>query len=284
MKELSQNRLDNKIIKISFDDNFYKIIFWYNDSLGEYGKDIIENLFNTEDNYMTDIYLNDYLRIKYLSIVYNILKRTNIAKKKFYDNILFLCSKIADKLISIFRYEINEKALELIYYGALCIAYKFETRRIIKFSTFETCLKKCLIKKNELRIFEVKINELLNYNYLVSYPLDFLEIYENMDKTQSNKELDTVCKLLIKFALFTKRFSQKKTSLMTLTAYYFGKLLVTKNLKWSYHIQLLTGYDKAKIKENIKEFIYELKFNENIFIKLLTNKFDNSIFNNENNN
>ena len=265
-KKNLKNKLDNNNIKITFDDNYYKNIFCNNNFLKEYGKEIIKNLFNTEDNHMTDIYLDEYLRIKYLSTVYNILTKANYKKKKFNDNILFIITKITDKLISQFRYDINEKALELIYYGALCIAYKLETGRIIKFSTFETCLKRCLINKNLLRTFEKTINNILNYNYLFSYPNDFLEIYKNMDKTQSIKELDNVCKLLIKFALFTKKFSEQKTSFMTLTAYYIGKLKITKSLNWSYDIQLLTGYDKKKIIENIREFTYELKINYNILI------------------
>lgn len=282
-KKILKNSLDNNTIKITFDDNYYKKIFWNNDFLKEYGKEIIENLFNTENNHMIVIYLDEYLRIKYLSTVYNILTKANYTKKKFNDNILFIITKISDKLISQFRYDINEKALELIYFGALCIAYKLETGRIIKFSTFETCLKHCLINKKLLKIFEKTINDILDYNYLFSYLSDFLEIYKNMDKAQSIKDLDNVCKLLIKFALFTKKFSEQKTSLMTLTAYYFGKLIITKNFNWSYHIQLLTGYDKKIIKENIKEFIYELKLNYDFFIKLLKNDFDNSIFNIDNN-
>jgi hypothetical protein len=63
-----------------------------------------------------------------------------------------------------------------------------------------------------------------------------------------------------------------------LTAYHYGKLKIMGSLKWSYHIQLLTGYDKEQIIENIRELNYEIKYNYNIFIKLLTNKFNNNIF------
>jgi hypothetical protein len=47
---------------------------------------------------------------------------------------------------------------------------------------------------------------------------------------------------------------------MTLIVYYFSKLKLTKNFKWSYDIQLLTEYDK-KNNENIRELIYEIKDN-----------------------
>lgn len=274
---LIRNILANNTVPKTIDEEFYKEIFWNNDSLREYGKEIIEHLLNKEDESLTNICLNENFRIKYLSIIYTIIKNSD-ENKKFYDNIFFFVVKISDKLISHFRYEINEKALELIYYGAFCIAIKYETGTPINFSVFENCLKDCLIKKNELILFEITINELLNYNYLFSYPEDFLQIYENIDKTQSIKELDLICKLLIKFELFTNRFSAKKTSLIALTAYHYGKLKIMGSLKWSYHIQLLTGYDKEQIIENIRELNYEIKYNYNIFIKLLTNKFNNNIF------
>ena len=143
----------------------------------------------------------------------------------------------------------------------------------ISFSTFDKYRDGSLIEKDALREYEKTINELLNYNYLIAYPDDFLQIYENIENTQSNKTLDNLSKLMIKFALFTKRFIEKKTSLITLTAYYFAKLKLKKKFKWSYHIQLVTGYDQEIIKENIIELIYEIRVNEDIFKKLLNNDF-----------
>lgn len=266
------------IIEKKKDDDFYKMIFCNNETIGEYGKEIIIDLLNTEDKFMTKIILNEPFRIKYLSIIYNILIRSKIEKKIFYDNIIFLSVKMSDKLIYLLRNEINEQILQLIYFGSLYISYKFETGKSIQSSTFE-CLKGCLINADEVKIFEITICKLLKYNFIVSYPEDILQIFENIEDTGKNKQLDCFCRLIIKFSMFTNRLAAKKTSLIVLSAYYFGKLKLIKQFKWSYQIQFITGYDKKQIVENIKEIIYEIKYNYNIFYNLLTNNFDNSIFN-----
>ena len=266
------------IIEKKKDDDFYKMFFCNNETIGEYGKEIIIDLLNTEDKFMTKIILNEPFRIKYLSIIYNILIRTKIEKKIFYDNIFFLSVKMSDKLIYLLRNEINEQILQLIYFGSLYISYKFETGKSIQSSTFE-CLKDCLINADEVKIFEITICKLLNYNFIVSYPEDILQIFENIEDTGKNKQLDCFCRLIIKFSMFTNRLAAKKTSLIVLSAYYFGKLKLIKQFKWSYQIQFITGYDKKQIVENIKEIIYEIKYNYNIFYNLLTNNFDNSIYN-----
>ena len=205
--KFSRNCLGNTLQK-TFNNDYFKEIFRNNESLADYGKEIIDDLFNMEEEeeYRTTIYLEENIRKEYLLNIYNIVTRTNFEKIKFYDNIFFLLIKISDKIIYIFRYEINEKSLELIYYTSFCIAYKFETGKIISFSTFDKYRDGSLIEKDALRECEIKINELLNFNYLIAYPNDFLQIYENIENTESNKTLDNLSKLMIKFALFTKRF------------------------------------------------------------------------------
>ena len=130
--KFSRNCLGNTLKK-TFDNDYFKEIFRHNESLADYGKEIIDNLFNMEEEYMTTIYLEENIRKEYLLNIYKIVTRTNFEKIKFYDNIFFLLIKISDKLIYMFRYEINEKSLELIYYISFCIAYKFETGKITLF-------------------------------------------------------------------------------------------------------------------------------------------------------
>ena len=110
-----KNILGNNTLKKTFNDDCFKILFPNNNLLGEYGQEIIEYLLNKEDEYLANIYLGEKLRIKFLSIIYNIIIRIDIENKNFDDNIFFLSVTITDRLISLLRFDINnEKDLELL--------------------------------------------------------------------------------------------------------------------------------------------------------------------------
>jgi len=272
---VSRRILENNTLEIIQDEDFFKLVFYSDSFLGEYGNFIISDILKKEEEFKTNIRISESIRDKYLSILYNIIKKLPSKYKSSFNNIFFLTVKMTDKLINILKKKINSKYLQLIYYGSICLAYKFETQMFIEYSWIKNKIKDCIINEKELLDFEWKIHKLLNYNYIIPSPHDFLKIYEYIDETDSNKELDNLCKFLINFALFINSLAEQKISLMTLTIYYFAKYKLTKKFHWSNQIQFLIGYDKDTIIINIKKFIKIIKNNYHIYSKLLVNDFNN---------
>jgi len=256
-------------------------IFSSNPPLIPYSKKIIESILKENDVFINNVFFffqrNSYLltNFKLLKICFTNKKNPKVKCSSFFP-ICFLSTIISDKIISKKKGIIkNEKDLQLVYYSSLNIAAKFESQHYIPYPIFEK-MPKSLVKRDEVAEYERKINEFLNFEYHTVDPIDILNVYQFVDKTDSIEEITKQSKLLLLFAIFDKAFAQKKKELVVLVVYYFAKMRIQRQLIWSYDLQLITGLDKRTIINNIIQLAKEIKDNFKLFC-LLKAKYYNLI-------
>jgi hypothetical protein len=138
----------------------------------------------------------------------------------------------------------------------------------IDYSFYEKKIRESLISKNEIIEYEKKINQLLNYEYNIVFPTELLHIYQLVDKTAGNKKLGRYCTFLFIFIMFCKSFMSQKLSFVVLTIYYFSKITIEKKMEWSYDLQLISGYDKKTIMNNINKLKFEIDNKDILYIFL----------------
>jgi hypothetical protein len=259
--------------------DFYATIFSNNPSLNPYGKEIIHSILMRNDNFINNATFHSGRKLHILTnfkIVKKGLTKKEIKIKRFslFFPICFLSVNISDKIISLTKDINNEKQLQLIYYSSLNIASKFESQNYIPYSYFEKKIKDSLVSGNEVSEFENKINRLLNFDYNIIFPTDILNIYQLVDKTDSNKEIAKRCKFIFLFIIFSKNFTHKNKELVVLIIYYYVKTKIDNQFNWSYDLQLMTGIDKKTIINNMIELSSEIKDNYKFFSWLKDNYYD----------
>jgi len=244
-----------------------------------YGKKIIESILKENEAFINNVFFffqrNSHIlsNFRLLKKCFTNKKNPNVKCSSFFS-ICFLSVIISDKIISQKRGIINnEKDLQLVYYSSLNIASKFESQHYIPYSVFEK-VPKSLVKKGEVAEYERKINGFLNFEYDTVYPTDILNVYQLVDKTDSNEEITKQCKLLLLFVIFNKVFARKKKELVVLVAYYFVKSRIQGQLKWSYDLQLITGVEKTTIINNIIKLAKEIKDHYKLFFWLKQNYYN----------
>ena len=167
---------------------------------------------------------------------------------------------------------LDDKTLQLICFTSLFIAYKYETGYYFLIEDLIKHTEDSLVTKEQVLKFEYEINSLLDFEYLIVYPNDFLKHYELIDNY--NKNIYYFCLFLIDFILSSTKLMSYKKSLITASCYYIAKVNITNINTWPNVFQLITGYNKEEIKDFAVKIFKEMKDSKssNIF-KCLNKKY-----------
>ena len=191
----------------------------------QYRKDIFMNLLKEEANNSPDYsklnnIISDDTRLKYILFLIQVCDK--ITTK---EEIHYLSINIFDRVVICYHEKnkiINEKILQLICFTSLFIAYKYETGYYFLLDDLINHTEDSLVTKEEVLKFEYEINSMLNFDYLIVYPSDFLKHYELIDNI-NNKKIYYFCLYLIDFILSDMKLMTYKKSLITSSCYYIAK-------------------------------------------------------------
>ena len=242
----------------------------------EYRKDIFLTLLREEKNNIPDYTLIKNIiapetRLKYILFLIQVCDK--ITNK---EEIHYLSINIFDRvLIKYYQMNkiINEKILQLICFTALFIAYKYETGFYFLIDDLINHTEDSLVTKEQVLKFEYEINSLLDFEYLVVYPSDFLKHYELIDSI-SNKKIYYFCLYLIDFIISDINLMSYKKSLITASCYYIAKANIINVNNWSNVFQFVTGYRKDEVKDLAIKIIKEMKDSKNsVIFKCLKKKY-----------
>ena len=242
----------------------------------EYRKDIFLTLLREEKNNIPDYTLIKNIiapetRLKYILFLIQVCDK--ITNK---EEIHYLSINIFDRvLIKYYQMNkiINEKILQLICFTALFIAYKYETGFYFLIDDLINHTEDSLVTKEQVLKFEYEINSLLDFEYLVVYPSDFLKHYELIDSI-SNKKIYYFCLYLIDFIISDINLMSYKKSLITASCYYIAKANLINVNNWSNVFQFITGYRKDEVKDLAIKIIKEMKDSKNsVIFKCLKKKY-----------
>jgi hypothetical protein len=242
----------------------------------EYRKDIFLTLLREEKNNIPDYTLIKNIiapetRLKYILFLIQVCDK--ITNK---EEIHYLSINIFDRvLIKYYQMNkiINEKILQLICFTALFIAYKYETGFYFLIDDLINHTEDSLVTKEQVLKFEYEINSLLDFEYLVVYPSDFLKHYELIDSI-SNKKIYYFCLYLIDFIISDINLMSYKKSLITASCYYIAKANLINVNNWSNVFQFVTGYRKDEVKDLAIKIIKEMKDSKNsVIFKCLKKKY-----------
>ena len=242
----------------------------------EYRKDIFLTLLREEKNNIPDYTLIKNIiapetRLKYILFLIQVCDK--ITNK---EEIHYLSINIFDRvLIKYYQMNkiINEKILQLICFTALFIAYKYETCFYFLIDDLINHTEDSLVTKEQVLKFEYEINSLLDFEYLVVYPSDFLKHYELIDSI-SNKKIYYFCLYLIDFIISDINLMSYKKSLITASCYYIAKANLINVNNWSNVFQFVTGYRKDEVKDLAIKIIKEMKDSKNsVIFKCLKKKY-----------
>ena len=242
----------------------------------EYRKDIFLSLLKEEKNNIPDYTLIKNIiepetRLKYILFLIQVCDK--ITNK---EEIHYLSINIFDRvLIKYYQMNkiINEKILQLICFTALFIAYKYETGFYFLIDDLINHTEDSLVTKEQVLKFEYEINSLLDFEYLVVYPSDFLKHYELIDSI-SNKKIYYFCLYLIDFIISDINLMSYKKSLITASCYYIAKANLINVNNWSNVFQFVTGYRKDEVKDLAIKIIKEMKDSKNsVIFKCLKKKY-----------
>ena len=242
----------------------------------EYRKDIFLTLLKEEKNNIPDYTLIKNIiepetRLKYILFLIQVCDK--ITNK---EEIHYLSINIFDRvLIKYYQMNkiINEKILQLICFTALFIAYKYETGFYFLIDDLINHTEDSLVTKEQVLKFEYEINSLLDFEYLVVYPSDFLKHYELIDSI-SNKKIYYFCLYLIDFIISDINLMSYKKSLITASCYYIAKANLINVNNWSNVFQFVTGYRKDEVKDLAIKIIKEMKDSKNsVIFKCLKKKY-----------
>ena len=277
-KQLFEKRFMNNSLNIETDELFELISIKYVNNpqyVIQYRKDIFLNLLRDENknypNYseFNNIISNDK-RLKYILFLIQVCDQ--ITEK---EEIHYLSINIFDRVL--YKYYKNkkildDKTLQLICFTSLFIAYKYETGYYFLIEDLIKHTEDSLVTKEQVLKFEYEINSLLDFEYLIVYPNDFLKHYELIDNY--NKNIYYFCLFLIDFILSSTKLMSYKKSLITASCYYIAKVNITNINTWPNVFQLITGYNKEEIKDFAVKIIKEMKDSKssNIF-KCLNKKY-----------
>ena len=242
----------------------------------EYRKDIFLTLLREEKNNIPDYTLIKNIiepetRLKYILFLIQVCDK--ITNK---EEIHYLSINIFDRvLVKYYQMNkiINEKILQLICFTALFIAYKYETGFYFLIDDLINHTEDSLVTKEQVLKFEYEINSLLDFEYLVVYPSDFLKHYELIDSI-SNKKIYYFCLYLIDFIISDINLMSYKKSLITASCYYIAKANLINVNNWSNVFQFVTGYRKDEVKDLAIKIIKEMKDSKNsVIFKCLKKKY-----------
>ena len=242
----------------------------------EYRKDIFLTLLREEKNNIPDYTLIKNIiapetRLKYILFLIQVCDK--ITNK---EEIHYLSINIFDRvLIKYYQMNkiINEKILQLICFTALFIAYKYQTGFYFLIDDLINHTEDSLVTKEQVLKFEYEINSLLDFEYLVVYPSDFLKHYELIDSI-SNKKIYYFCLYLIDFIISDINLMSYKKSLITASCYYIAKANLINVNNWSNVFQFITGYRKDEVKDLAIKIIKEMKDSKNsVIFKCLKKKY-----------
>ena len=242
----------------------------------EYRKDIFLTLLREEKNNIPDYTLIKNIiepetRLKYILFLIQVCDK--ITNK---EEIHYLSINIFDRvLIKYYQMNkiMNEKILQLICFTALFIAYKYETGFYFLIDDLINHTEDSLVTKEQVLKFEYEINSLLDFEYLVVYPSDFLKHYELIDSI-SNKKIYYFCLYLIDFIISDINLMSYKKSLITASCYYIAKANLINVNNWSNVFQFVTGYRKDEVKDLAIKIIKEMKDSKNsVIFKCLKKKY-----------
>ena len=242
----------------------------------EYRKDIFLTLLREEKNNIPDYTLIKNIiapetRLKYILFLIQVCDK--ITNK---EEIHYLSINIFDRvLIKYYQMNkiINEKILQLICFTALFIAYKYQTGFYFLIDDLINHTEDSLVTKEQVLKFEYEINSLLDFEYLVVYPSDFLKHYELIDSI-SNKKIYYFCLYLIDFIISDINLMSYKKSLITASCYYIAKANLINVNNWSNVFQFVTGYRKDEVKDLAIKIIKEMKDSKNsVIFKCLKKKY-----------
>ena len=242
----------------------------------EYRKDIFLTFLREEKNNIPDYTLIKNIiapetRLKYILFLIQVCDK--ITNK---EEIHYLSINIFDRvLIKYYQMNkiINEKILQLICFTALFIAYKYETGFYFLIDDLINHTEDSLVTKEQVLKFEYEINSLLDFEYLVAYPSDFLKHYELIDSI-SNKKIYYFCLYLIDFIISDINLMSYKKSLITASCYYIAKANLINVNNWSNVFQFVTGYRKDEVKDLAIKIIKEMKDSKNsVIFKCLKKKY-----------
>ena len=242
----------------------------------QYRKDIFLTLLKEEKNFSPNYselnnIINAETRLKYILFLIQVCDR--ITTK---EEIHYLSINIFDRVISKYYEQkkiLTEKTLQLICFTSLFIAYKYETGYYFLIDDLINHTEDSLVTKEQVLKFEYEINSLLDFDYLIVYPSDFLKHYELIDNI-SNKKIYYFCLYLIDFILSDINLMNYKKSLITASCYYIAKANLINVNTWSNVFQFVTGYKKDEVKDLALKIIKEMKNTQhsNIF-KCLKKKY-----------
>ena len=242
----------------------------------EYRKDIFLTLLREEKNNIPDYTLIKNIiapetRLKYILFLIQVCDK--ITNK---EEIHYLSINIFDRvLVKYYQMNkiINEKILQLICFTALFIAYKYETGFYFLIDDLINHTEDSLVTKEQVLKFEYEINSLLDFEYLVAYPSDFLKHYELIDSI-SNKKIYYFCLYLIDFIISDINLMSYKKSLITASCYYIAKANLINVNNWSNVFQFVTGYRKDEVKDLAIKIIKEMKDSKNsVIFRCLKTKY-----------
>ena len=249
----------------------------------QYRKDIFLTLLRDEikncPNYseFNNIISHDK-RLKYILFLIQVCDQ--ITEK---EEIHYLSINIFDRVL--YKYYKNKKTLDdktfqLICFTSLFIAYKYETGYYFLIDDLIKHTEDSLVTKEQVLKFEYEINSILDFDYLIVYPSDFLKHYELIDNFK-NKNIYYFCLYLIDFILSNTKLMSYKKSLITASCYYIAKVNIENNNSWSNVFQLVSGYNKEEIKDFAIKIIKEMKVSKssNIF-RCLNKKYSKDEYNN----
>ena len=242
----------------------------------QYRKDIFLTLLKDENNNFPNYSLlngiiNSETRLKYILFLIQVCDR--ITTK---EEIHYLSINIFDRVLTKYYEQkkiLTEKTLQLICFTALFIAYKYETGYYFLIDDLINHTEDSLVTKEQVLKFEYEINSLLDFDYLIVYPSDFLKHYELIDNI-SNKKIYYFCLYLIDFILSDINLMKYKKSLITASCYYIAKANLINVNTWPNIFQFVTGYKKDEVKDLALKIIKEMKNTQhsNIF-KCLKKKY-----------
>ena len=242
----------------------------------EYRKDIFLSLLKEEKNNTPDYGLIKNIiepetRLKYILFLIQVCDK--ITNK---EEIHYLSINIFDRvLIKYYQMNkiINEKILQLICFTSLFIAYKYETGFYFLIDDLINHTEDSLVTKEQVLKFEYEINSLLDFDYLIVYPSDFLKHYELIDNI-INKKIYYFCLYLIDFIISDINLMSYKKSLITASCYYIAKANLINVNNWTNVFQFVTGYRKDEVKDLAIKIIKEMKESKNsVIFRCLKKKY-----------
>ena len=242
----------------------------------QYRNDILLNLIKEENNNIPNYsilgnIIDEQIRNKYVQYLITVCDK--ITKK---EEIHYLSINIFDRVIcklGDIKEELSERKLQLICFTALFIAYKYETGCYFLIDDLLKHTEDSLVEKDEILRYEIEINKILDFEYLIVYPSHFLNHYEFIDNI-NNRKLFYFCLYLLDFILSDINLMCNKKSLISASCFYIAKANLLKINVWPNIFQFFTGYSKKEVKELSIKIITAMKNSKNSAIfKCLKKKY-----------